>query len=166
HHLEDPVLGWKILLEHLHPCGFMSLGLYSQYARRSVIKAREFIAAQKYQATADDIRRCRQDLINQSDIPEYQHLTSGHDFYSLSGCRDLLFHVNEHHFTLPQIAELLCELKLKFLGFIIDHSVINEYCNCFPDDPTATNLEYWDQFEREHPNTFGNMYQFWMQKAP
>jgi SAM-dependent methyltransferase/tetratricopeptide (TPR) repeat protein len=165
HHLEDPVLGWKILLEHLRPGGFMSLGLYSQCARRSVVKAQEFIAAQGYQATADDIRRCRQALIKQTDIPEYQHLISGRDFHSLSGCRDLLFHVNEHHFTLPQIAELLRELKLNFLGFIIDHAVINDYCNCFPDDPTATNLEYWDQFEQEHPSTFANMYQFWMQKA-
>lgn len=166
HHLEDPVLGWEILLAHLRPGGFMSLGLYSQCARRSVVKAREFILEQQYQATADDIRRCRQALINQSDIPEYQHLISGRDFHSLSGCRDLLFHVNEHHFTLPQIAKLLRELKLKFLGFIIDHSVINEYCNCFPDDPTATNLEYWNRFEQEHPNTFTGMYQFWMQKAP
>ncbi|MBV5307997.1 class I SAM-dependent methyltransferase [Chromatium okenii] len=165
HHLEDPVLGWKILLEHLRPGRFMSLGLYSQCARRSVVKAQDFIAAQGYQATADDIRRCRQALINQSDIPEYQHLISGRDFHSLSGCRDLLFHVNEHHFTLPQIAKLLRELKLNFLGFIIDHAVINDYCNCFPDDPTATNLKYWDQFEQEHPDTFANMYQFWMQKA-
>jgi len=60
---------------------------------------------------------------------------------------------------------LLRELKLNFLGFIIDHAVINDYCNCFPDDPTATNLKYWDQFEQEHPDTFANMYQFWMQKA-
>jgi len=28
-----------------------------------------------------------------------------------------------------------------------------------------TDLECWDAFEREHPNTFGDMYQFWCQRG-
>ncbi len=31
------------------------------------------------------------------------------DFFSLSECRDLLFHVQEHRLTLPQIAQFIDE---------------------------------------------------------
>jgi hypothetical protein len=29
-----------------------------------------------------------------------------------------------------------------------------------------TDLASWDDFEREQPNTFAGMYQFWVQKQP
>jgi hypothetical protein len=28
-----------------------------------------------------------------------------------------------------------------------------------------TSLDNWHVFEQEHPHTFSNMYQFWVQKA-
>lgn len=164
HHLHDPVAGWKVLLSHLRPGGFMSIGLYSEHARRSVVMARELIAQQGYQTTVSDIRRFRQEFVAMRDVPEYRQLTQGGDFFTLSGCRDLLFHVNEHRFTLPQLAEVLRELNLNFLGFILDHAVITRYRKQFPDDPSATNLAYWHQFELENPRTFASMYQFWVQK--
>ena len=42
------------------------------------------------------------------------------DFYSTSECRDLLFHVQEHRMTLPQIKAFLVAQELQFLGFEID----------------------------------------------
>ena len=51
-------------------------------------------------------------------------VTQGEDFYSLSGCRDLLFHVQEHRFTLPQLAVLLAGLGLSFLGFELSDTAI------------------------------------------
>ena len=42
------------------------------------------------------------------------------DFYSTSECRDLLFHVQEHRMTLPQIKAFLAAQDLQFLGFEID----------------------------------------------
>jgi tetratricopeptide (TPR) repeat protein/SAM-dependent methyltransferase len=165
HHLQDPVAGWKALLERLRPGGFMSIGLYSETARRPVVMARELIAQQGYQAAISDIRRFRQELIARRDEPEYRHLTQGGDFFTLSGCRDLLFHVNEHRFTLPQLAGLLRELNLNFLGFILDQSIIDLYRQRFPDDPSATDLEHWHQVEQQNPRTFAGMYVFWVQKS-
>ncbi|AFL72915.1 tetratricopeptide repeat protein [Thiocystis violascens] len=164
HHLEDPVAGWKMLLTRLRPGGFMYLGLYSERARRPVVMARDLIARQGYAATADDIRRCRQDIMDRRDQAEYRQLSLGQDFFSLSGCRDLLFHVQEHRFTLPRIAKLLCELELDFLGFIVDQQTRASYARRFPDDPTATGLDHWDRFEADNPTTFSGMYQFWVQK--
>jgi SAM-dependent methyltransferase len=164
HHLDDPIAGWNILLSHLRPGGFLSLGLYSRRARDAIVKTRKFVAQRGYHATPEDIRRCRQELIAQCDQPEYRRLTASSDFFTLSGCRDLIFHVNEHYFTLPQLATIIAQFNLKFLGFNIDRTIINEYLVHFPDDLTATNLTNWDQFEERYPDVFAGMYQFWLQK--
>ncbi len=164
HHLEDPVAGWKALLERLRPGGLMYLGLYSELARASVAMARAWIAHEGYGTTAAEIRRCRQALTERMDDPQWRQLTTSGDFFTLSGCRDLLFHAQEHRFTLPRIARILSDLDLRFLGFIIDRTLIDRYLERFPDDPSATNLEHWHEFETQHPTTFSSMYQFWVQR--
>lgn len=92
-------------------------------------------------------------------------LTASRDFYSMSACRDLLFHVQEHRFTLPQIKECLAELGLNFIGFTLESNVANKYKERFPEDKAMTNLDCWNTFEIENPSTFAGMYQFWVQKA-
>ena len=90
-------------------------------------------------------------------------LESG-DFYSVSACRDLLFHVQEHRFTIPQIADCLGELGLNFLGFSLDRSIAKRYAARFPEDVSQTSLDGWNEYELENPSTFVGMYQFWVQK--
>jgi hypothetical protein len=81
----------------------------------------------------------------------------------MSGCRDLIFHVQEHRFTLPQIGAILADLELQFLGFeFSDLSVLADYRSSFPDDSTLTRLDHWHRFELDHPDTFARMYQFWV----
>lgn len=164
HHLQDPIAGWKALLARLRPGGFMSIGLYSERARREVLRVREQIAREGRQPTAFDMRAFRQQLLQRRDESDDWHLTQSADFYSLSGCRDLLFHVSEQRFTLPQLAGTLRDLDLSLVGFILDQRVMARYAERFPDDPPATNLEHWHQFEQEHPKTFAGMYQFWVRK--
>ncbi|BCU07444.1 tetratricopeptide repeat protein [Allochromatium tepidum] len=165
HHLQDPIAGWKALLAHLRPDGFMSIGLYSEWARRDIVRVREQIARENRQPTATEIRAFRQQLLRQHDESDDAPLTRSADFYSLSGCRDLLFHVSEQRFTLPQLADVLHELELSLVGFILDQRVMARYAERFPDDPSATNLEHWHRFEQAHPKTFAGMYQFWVRKA-
>ena len=93
-------------------------------------------------------------------------LTQSEDFYSTSAVRDLLFHVQEHRFTIPQISEILINFKLEFLGFDIPNpSIKNEYSKIFPNDKKNILLENWHQFEIDNPETFGAMYQFWVKKS-
>jgi tetratricopeptide (TPR) repeat protein/2-polyprenyl-3-methyl-5-hydroxy-6-metoxy-1,4-benzoquinol methylase len=164
HHLADPFMGWRILLSRLRPGGFMSLGFYSELARRNVVKAREFIAARGYASTPDDIRRFRQDLIVKDMSVELQWLSKMPDFYSTSDCRDLLFHVQEHRLTLGQIESFLAEFRLQFIGFQLEPRVLHQYRARFTDDPSGTNLRNWDRFEADNPDTFAGMYQFWIQQ--
>ena len=164
HHLADPFTGWRALLSRLRPGGFMGLGLYSEVARRHVVKARELIAARGYASSYDEIRRFRQDLLAQEADADMQRLTTSTDFFSTSECRDLLFHVQEHRLTLDQIKSFLTEFGLDFLGFELDPRVRHQYRVRFTDDPSVTNLRNWARFEADNPATFAGMYQFWIQK--
>ena len=160
HHLADPAAGWRVLLSLLRPHGLMLVGLYSATARQSLTAARAFIAQRGYRATADDIRACRQELIQRSGMPPFR------DFSSISGCRDLLFNVMEHQFTIPQIAEFLDANGLTFLGFEqLPPHVLRQFQQQFSDTGAMRDLESWHAFEQAHPLTFGNMYFFWIQKT-
>ena len=84
------------------------------------------------------------------------------DFFSLSECRDLLFHVQEHRFMLPQIEAALKALDLKFLGFEMrDQSTLRKFRKSHPSRRALTSLDLWHEFELKNPNTFRSMYQFW-----
>ncbi len=164
HHLADPLAGWRTLLSRLRPGGFMFLGFYSELARRDIVKAREIIAARGYAGTPDEVRRFRQDLAVRKPHAELQSLTELPDFYSSSGCRDLLFHVQEHRLTLDQIESFLADSGLHFIGFELERSVLHRYRARFTDDPRGTDLRNWALFEADNPDTFAGMYQFWIQK--
>jgi SAM-dependent methyltransferase len=163
HHLADPWTGWRTLLSLLRPGGFMLLGLYSKIARRDVVRLRQSIAQQGYGTTADEIRRFRQDSMN-SDNGVGSADGRPSDLFTISSCRDLLFHVQEHHVTLTEIEKFLKENNLAFLGFDIAADVLRSYRVRFPKDRAATNLAQWQVFEDENPDTFVGMYQFWIQK--
>jgi tetratricopeptide (TPR) repeat protein/SAM-dependent methyltransferase len=164
HHLADPFMGWRILLSRLRPGGFMQLGFYSRLARKTVFKAREFIAARGYASTPDDIRRVRRDLSSSDADGEFAWLTKVPDFYSTSECRDLIFHVQEHCLTLDQIGSFLSEAGLRFIGFELDPRLVHQYRSRFPGDPAGIDLRNWARFEADNPDTFIGMYQFWVQK--
>lgn len=164
HHLENPFVGWEVLLSLLKPCGLMRLGFYSELARQDIVRVRKLISAANIVASPQGIRDYRKYLLHSNAAEDYGFATSSSDFFSTSACRDLLFHVQEHRMTLPVLAKFLTEHNLTFLGFDIDSSVKHAYKNHFPDDPSATNLNNWHTFEEENPDTFVGMYQFWCQK--
>ena len=127
HHLADPLAGWRILLGLLAPGGTMRVGLYSEAARRSIVEARALIAERGYPATAEGIRALRQTIIRERDEARWKPLVRTVDFYSMSGCRDIFFHVMEHRLTIPAIKSFLDENGLRFLGFEIDPSVTEKF---------------------------------------
>jgi 2-polyprenyl-3-methyl-5-hydroxy-6-metoxy-1,4-benzoquinol methylase len=164
HHLGDPMAGWKVLADLLKPGGLMKIGLYSETARQHIVTGRSMIAEMGYTSSAEDIRRCRQDIITKTENGDrgLEKLFNMRDFYSLSECRDLLFHVQEHRFTIPQIIDALDVLNLKFLGFEMqDQSVMTRFKEIYPTKSELTSLTLWHEFEQKHPDTFIQMYQFW-----
>jgi len=164
HHLADPLAGWRVLLSLLRPGGVMRVGVYSETARRTSVAARAFAAARHFRPTAEDIRRCRQEILDLPDRDPIKIEARNSDFFSLSGCRDWLFHVRERPLTLPEIARFLAENALEFIGFNVARAVAARYAARFPHDRSLTDLASWHQFEQENPRSFLGMYQFWVQK--
>ena len=165
HHLRDPVAGWRAAAAKLEEGGLMRVGLYSAAARRSIVQARDVIRHRGIPATPDALRRFRLSLLRGELGPSLRRLARSPDLHSLSGLRDLLFHVEEHHFDLGRIAEALSSLGLRFVGFEHERPGTGlAYARMFPDDRGQTSLANWAAFEAEHPETFVGMYQFWCEK--
>jgi tetratricopeptide (TPR) repeat protein/2-polyprenyl-3-methyl-5-hydroxy-6-metoxy-1,4-benzoquinol methylase len=164
HHLADPMAGWQMLLSMLRPGGFIRLGLYSEVARQDLVAARTFIARRGYGQSAAEIRKSREELTSFGDDTPLAKVTRWADFFSISRCRDLLFHVQEHQLTLPQISSFLVQNRLEFLGFDLPGGVLQKFRQRFPNDKTMTNLGLWHIFETENPYTFASMYQFWIRR--
>ena len=164
HHIADGRAGWRVLLSILRPGGVMRVALYSAIARRHIEAARQYIAAKGYTGSAADIRQCRQDIMAMPEDEPIRSVLTLTDFFSTSDCRDLLFHVEEHSWTIPQLAAFFAENNLEFLGFETELGTLRRYTERFPDDPAQTNLAHWHAFEQDNPDTFIAMYDFWLQK--
>jgi SAM-dependent methyltransferase/tetratricopeptide (TPR) repeat protein len=167
HHMADPLEGWEILRALLADDGLMRIGLYSAIARRSIARARSVIEQQALSSDKGDIRRFRKWLLDGSGDPELDDLRLSDDFYSMSGCRDLLFHAREHQFTLPQVSDALAKLDLRFCGFDAPNAALTKAFSArHPDSDTLLDLDAWDRFERANPTAFADMYQFWCEPEP
>ena len=164
HHLERPFEGWKALLSILRPNGLMRIGIYSELARKEIARAGELVSQNGIQSTPEGIRNYRHYLLGLKNLGDIEYLAGGVDFFSMSGCRDLIFHVQEHRMQLNMIAKFLEEHRLKLLGLDIDRSSFAAYKARFPDDPSGLNLKNWHLFENENPHTFRQMYQLLVQK--
>jgi Tfp pilus assembly protein PilF/2-polyprenyl-3-methyl-5-hydroxy-6-metoxy-1,4-benzoquinol methylase len=163
HHMDKPMAGWKILTDCLKPGGLMRIGLYSELARQHILKIRKEIKLTGIGASTAAIKSFRSDLIN-SNEEHHKRTQSTIDFFSLSELRDLLFHVQEHRFTIPQIKDCLSKLDLKFCGFETNEIVWDfKLKNTGIDDPY--NLDKWHLYEKANPHSFYGMYQFWCQKV-
>lgn len=165
HHMADPLAGWRLLAERLAPGGLMRISLYSKLARQLLARDRERIGA------ADDIvterdrllafrRAVMSDNLADADTPDYR----SHDYFTLSTFRDLMFHVREHQFTVPEIAEALAGFGLAFHGFHLPWPALSAFRQRFPDESALRSLDAWDAFEQAEPATFSNMYSFWCRR--
>jgi len=164
HHMRDPDAGLASLTGLLRPGGLFKLGLYSELARQGVVAARTRIAELGLPPNVDNIRAFRRAVLAGQELPGTD-LTSFSDFYDLDSCRDLIFHVQEHRFTIPLLRDFLARQSLRFIGFFFpEGSRIDGFCDMFPSPGSAGDLDCWQEFEEANPSTFHGMYQFWCQK--
>jgi len=139
------------------------VGLYSAHARRDVVAARKMIAERGDPPTPEGIRRLRADLVKEGQPYEFMRLN---DFFTVSECRDLLFHVHEQQFTIPEIKAFLDGNGLDFIGFEFSPPEAHRFHHeTFARAGwSSIDLDRWDAYERENPQLFAGMYVFWVQK--
>lgn len=164
HHLADPSRGLQSLAKCLRPGGLIYLGVYSATARSSIIAGRKLIAQHGLAPTAVGIREFRKRVMQSIGHPgdqarKLRPLAHFIDFYSISMCRDLAFHVQEHQFRPKEILTLALGAGLTLLGFgIVDAKAARLYAARNPADRYVRDVAKITAFEREFPQTFAAMY--------
>ncbi|MFT4907606.1 MAG: 2-polyprenyl-3-methyl-5-hydroxy-6-metoxy-1,4-benzoquinol methylase [Oleispira sp.] len=165
HHMEDPEQGLQSLQHLLSPTGVMKIALYSETARKQVITFRKLIAQNKQKSGQDlDQRLLRQALLMNQIPGEWNDIINSHDFYSMSNCRDLIFHAQEHQFTPHTIANLLANNKLDFVGMLPTTSARQAFEEKFGKLTGNNSLHNWDALEQQIEDVFAGMYQFYCRK--
>jgi ubiquinone/menaquinone biosynthesis C-methylase UbiE len=165
HHMKNPEAGWQVLANILKPDGLMKIGLYSELERQHISDCRQYIVDHKIPNTPDGIRQIRKIIAGLPAGHAFKKVMPFNDFYSTSMMQDLLFHVQEQCFTIPRIEKALNDFDLEFLSFsMLLPQTVQQYSQNFPDDPAMTNLENWDTYEHQYPDTFTGLYQFWCRK--
>ncbi|MFQ5937373.1 MAG: tetratricopeptide repeat protein, partial [Acidiferrobacterales bacterium] len=165
HHMDDPMAGWRVLVDHLVTEGVMKIGLYSEAARQAIVAARTLIRDEGLAPVPDDIKALRARILRGETDSVLAELVESEELYTLSSCRDLLFHAREHRFTLSQIRAALEQLGLALIGFELPTLQMKQrYRELFPGDVEMTDLSAWRQFEERYPAAFSGLYVFWCQK--
>ena len=189
HHMDDPIAGWKVLTDCLKTEGLMRIGLYSELARRIPVQIHDEIKQSNINISSRDAMKSFRNKIISSEEEHHKWITMYPDFYSMSTLRDLLFHVQEHRFTIPQIEACLSSLGLIFCGFecgdtvrefksrnflaevnmcddLFTRVIVNHRNILYEDvDNNLYDLEKWDTYEKENPSVFAGLYIFWCQKG-
>jgi len=164
HHMENPLMGLRVLTKLLKPNGIMRIGLYSRLARRHVHRARDYFHGTGFPPTPAGIRKARQALLSeQPDLAA--HFLKNEDFFSVANCRDLFFNVQEKCFTIPEIAYMLEKMGLIFRSFEFygQWQVIQRFRDTYGRDAVIRDLDKWHSFEQIYPDTFLRMYEFYVQ---
>jgi 2-polyprenyl-3-methyl-5-hydroxy-6-metoxy-1,4-benzoquinol methylase len=165
HHMENPEQGLQSLQQLLSPTGVMKIALYSEAARKQVITFRKIIT-DNFAKTGEhlDQRLLRQALMMNQIPGEWDEIINSADFYSMSNCRDLIFHEQEHQFTTDKIAKLLSANQLDFVGMLPTTSARHAFEQQIGDLSQQNSLENWREVEQEQHDLFAAMYQFYCRK--
>lgn len=161
-HLADPEAGLANLVKLLKPGGLLKLGVYSARAHAPVDRLRHQMGIKGGESPAE-LRRLRQHLLTDNSL-DARWLRQTRDFYALPTCRDLLCHPRETCFGLPELAGWFSRQRLRVIGFELwNPQHYHVYRERFPDDPTMTNLIYWDRLESGMPWLFAGMIVVWLE---
>ena len=165
HHMDKPEVGLRSLVDNLKPGGLINIGLYSTIGRRYIKEAKERYHADEKVLSDMEVHTARHDIMRSTNNDMRVNLSGFCDFYSLHECRDMLFHISEHTYTLNEVSSLIDDAGLVFIGFgFTETTTPLAYKKMFPDDPLMTNLKNWSEFEKVNLDAFVSMYVFWCYK--
>ncbi|KZZ49023.1 hypothetical protein A3759_04285 [Thalassolituus sp. HI0120] len=163
HHMQDPQTGLNALVKQLKGNGLIKIALYSTAARANIIKLRNDLE-QNMPTEAHDMRLIREAMLQGSLTGDWSDIFNSADFYSLSACRDLLFHQQEHTYTCAQLQQLLDNAELEFIGMIPQGESEQLAQQLFNKAGHQLTLEQWGELEHQKPELFAAMYQFYARK--
>jgi ubiquinone/menaquinone biosynthesis C-methylase UbiE len=163
HHMEDPEAGLAVLKSLLKPEGLMNIGLYSEYAREKVVAYRAMVKEKGWPSSVEGIRALRHYVDRLDNDDPMKVIAMWRDFFTTSMCRDLLFHVQEHRYTMLQLKDMYGRFGLSFYDFShMTAETMNKFRAKYPDAEDFCDFDKWEEFELENKDAFLGMYQMWL----
>lgn len=169
HHMENPFAGLRALTQVCRPGGVIQVSLYSKHGRRALSEAKPIIRGLAKNSSKAEMRKARHAFIDQhlkrrNTTPSMKKILAYDDFYNLSMFHDLVFNIQEVDFDIPRVAAYIEKLGLRFCGFVDPkRNLLERYRRFAPNDPYGRDLDSWNRFEAQFPDTFADMYQFVVQ---
>lgn len=166
HHMDNPAAGLLSLVDVLRPGGILRIALYSTVGRAVITEARAWAKREGFPATKDGVRAFRVAIMGRpEDDVVRKKLTGSYDFYSTSGCRDLVFHAHERTFTLIEVAAMAAALDLKIMK--VDSQPVNllAFRERFGIEADTTDLSKWHTLEQARPSMFSSLFSLWLARV-
>ncbi|MGW8464865.1 methyltransferase domain-containing protein [Pseudomonas sp. CLCA07] len=163
HHLQDPLKGCQAILSALENGGIAKIGLYSTYARTPIAELANLASKNEILYTPSNLERIRDLSIQNYKYKRISEIVNSQDFFSRSGCMDLLFNPLEKTFTTRDIHSLIRTLNCEFAGFEKEGQNKSPAFRKFNEHSNLDSLfSAWELFENFNPNFFSEMYLFWL----
>jgi ubiquinone/menaquinone biosynthesis C-methylase UbiE len=163
HHLQDPLKGCQAVLSTLEDGGIAKIGLYSAYARTPIADLADLASENKILYTPRNLEIIRNLAIQNYTYKRTNEIVNSPDFFSRSGCMDLLFNPLEKTFTTRDIHSLILTLNCEFAGFEKGGEKKSPTFRKFNEQ---SNMDFlftaWELYESFNPNFFSEMYLFWL----
>ncbi len=156
HHLDDPARGLAALGTALAPGGSLKIEVYTQS-----VAVDAGIALRREHGlppTPEGIRGFRELVCALPGGHPAARLTAFEDFHATSECRDLVFHVKEHRYTLPRLADMCATAGFRIARVYAGAAPLARFAARFPDADPDTDLAAWSALEGEEPEILAPMY--------
>jgi SAM-dependent methyltransferase len=163
HHLQDPLKGCQAILSALEDGGIAKIGLYSAHARTPIADLANLASENEIPYIPSNLERIRNLAIQNYEYKRTKEIVNSHDFFSRSGCMDLLFNPLEKAFSIRDIHSLIRTLNCEFAGFENREQRKSPAFRRFNEHSNIDSLfNDWELFENLNPNFFSEMYLFWL----
>jgi SAM-dependent methyltransferase len=163
HHLQDPLKGCQAVLSALEGSGIAKIGLYSAYARTPIADLAKLASENEILYIPSNLEKIRNLAIQNYKYKRTNEIVNSQDFFSRSGCMDLLFNPLEKSFTSRDILSLIRTLHCEFAGFENGGQKKSPALRTFNEHSSLDSLfNAWEIFENLNPNFFSEMYLFWL----
>ena len=143
--------------------GLIKLALYSKLGRQKLHSIQQRVKKYPTHNLNKVINKFRNEII-ESRNQDFLTLKNIGDFFSTSELRDLIFHIQEHQFTIPLIKQIINKLNLNFCGFENMKDLHLKFTKFHSSNKNLYDLDHWNYFEKANQDIFEEMYNFWVQK--
>ena len=142
----------------------LKVTVYTESGRRNVVAGIALRESLGLSNSPREMRRLREVVAELAEDHPAKSIMGWRDFYSLSEWRDLVFHVQEHRFTVQTFGKMAREAGLGIERMDIPPKALAAFKQAYPEADLGSDIAKWHTVEMNNPGIFGSMYQFYLIK--